>query len=82
VTNVGEQTRANIHALSGIRTHNLIIQALKAYASDRATDRMLLFLGCALWGEPGSSVNIVSGYGLYDRAIEVRSQAEAKRFFL
>jgi hypothetical protein len=33
-------------------------------------------------GEPGSSVSIVSGYGLDDRAIEVRSPAEAKGFFL
>jgi hypothetical protein len=32
--------------------------------------------------EPGSSVNIVSGYGLDDQAIEVRSLAEAKGFFL
>jgi hypothetical protein len=32
--------------------------------------------------EPGSSVSIVSGYGLDDRAIEVRSPAEAKGFFL
>jgi hypothetical protein len=31
--------------------------------------------------EPGSSVNIVSGYGLDDRAIEVRSPAKAKRIF-
>jgi hypothetical protein len=30
--------------------------------------------------EPGSSVSIVSGYGLDDRAIEVRSPAEAKGF--
>jgi hypothetical protein len=30
--------------------------------------------------EPGSSVSIVSGYGLNDRAIEVRSPAEAKVF--
>jgi hypothetical protein len=30
----------------------------------------------------GSSVSIVSGYGLDDQAIEVRSQAEAKGFFL
>jgi hypothetical protein len=34
------------------------------------------YLGC----EPGSSVSIVSGYGLDDRAIEVRSPAEAKIF--
>jgi hypothetical protein len=31
--------------------------------------------------EPGSSGSIVSGYGLDDRAIEVRSPAEAKGFF-
>jgi hypothetical protein len=31
-------------------------------------------------GEPDSSVSIVSGYGLDDRAIEVRSPTEAKRF--
>jgi hypothetical protein len=30
--------------------------------------------------EPGSSVSIVSGYGLDDRAIEVQSPAEAKFF--
>jgi hypothetical protein len=30
--------------------------------------------------EPGSSVSMVSGYGLDDRAIEVRSPAEAKAF--
>jgi hypothetical protein len=33
-----------------------------------------------MW-KPGSSVSIVSGYGLDDRAIEVRSPAEAKDFF-
>jgi hypothetical protein len=32
--------------------------------------------------EPGSSVSIVSGYGLDDLAIEVRSPREAKGFFL
>jgi hypothetical protein len=32
--------------------------------------------------QPGSSGSIVSGYGLDDRAIEVRSLAEAKDFFL
>jgi hypothetical protein len=31
-------------------------------------------------GKPGSSVSIVSGYGLDDRAIGVRSPAEAKGF--
>jgi hypothetical protein len=33
-------------------------------------------------GEPGSSDSLVSGYGLDDQAIEVRSPAEAKWFFL
>jgi hypothetical protein len=33
-------------------------------------------------GEPGSSVSIVSGYGLDDRTIEVLPPAEAKGFFL
>jgi hypothetical protein len=32
--------------------------------------------------DPGSSVSIVSGYGLDDRAIDVRTPAEAKGFFL
>jgi hypothetical protein len=31
--------------------------------------------------EPGSSVSIVSGYVLYDRAVEVRSPTEAKGLF-
>jgi hypothetical protein len=34
------------------------------------------------YSEPGSSVSIVSGYGLKDRAIEVRSPVEARGFFL
>jgi hypothetical protein len=33
--NDDEQTRTNIHALSGIRIHSLSVQAIKAYASDR-----------------------------------------------
>jgi hypothetical protein len=31
-----KNTRTNIHALSGIRTHDLSAQKMKAYASDRA----------------------------------------------
>jgi hypothetical protein len=30
------KTRTNIHALSGIRTHDHIAQAIRTYASDRA----------------------------------------------
>jgi hypothetical protein len=37
-------------------------------------------IGLCVMSEPGSSVSIVSGYGLDDRAIEVRSPAEAKDF--
>jgi hypothetical protein len=33
-------------------------------------------------GSRGSSVSIVSGYGMDDQAIEVRSPAEARGFFL
>jgi hypothetical protein len=33
-------------------------------------------------GEPGSSVSVVSDYGLDGRAIEVQSPADAKGFFL
>jgi hypothetical protein len=35
----------------------------------------------SLLNDPGSSVSKVSGYGLDDRAIEVRSPADAKGFF-
>jgi hypothetical protein len=28
--------RTNVHALSGIQTHGLSVQVIKAYASDRA----------------------------------------------
>jgi hypothetical protein len=40
----------------------------------------IIFITMSL-NEPGSSVSIVSSYGLDDRAIEVRSPAEAKGFF-
>jgi hypothetical protein len=33
-----------------------------------------------IFGKPGSSVSIVSGFGLNDRAIEVQSPTEAKDF--
>jgi hypothetical protein len=41
-----------------------------------------LILGKIIVGGSGSSVSIVSGYGLDDRATEVRLPAEAKGFFL
>jgi hypothetical protein len=33
-----------------------------------------------IYGEPGSSVSMVSGYGLDDRAIEIRSRQRTKDF--
>jgi hypothetical protein len=42
---------------------------------------LYLSVSCYSECEPGSSGSIVSGYGLDDRAIEVRSPAEAKGFF-
>jgi hypothetical protein len=41
-----------------------------------------LYIAPKTTGSRGSSVSIVSDYGLDDRAIEVRSPAEAKGFFL
>jgi hypothetical protein len=55
-----------------------------------STDRIVLFAVTSrptlmptsfLLSEPGSSGSIVSGYGLNDWAIEVRSPTEAKEFF-
>jgi hypothetical protein len=53
-------------------------------AADIPSEKWKKINGCNIYlqGEPGSSVSIVSGYGLDDRAIEVRSSAEAKGFFL
>jgi hypothetical protein len=41
-----------------------------------------IYEGKTILSEPGSSVSIVSVYGLDDWAIEIRSPAEAKGFFL
>jgi hypothetical protein len=41
-----------------------------------------IMCSCINYGEPGSSVAIVSDYGLDDRTIEIRSPAEAKGVFL
>jgi hypothetical protein len=46
------------------------------------SQQLLLPPRVSIVSEPGSSVSIVSGYGLDDRAIEVRSPVEAKGFFL
>jgi hypothetical protein len=45
-------------------------------------DRTLkyIYIYIYIYGVSGSSVSVVSGYGLDDREIEVRSPAEAKGF--
>jgi hypothetical protein len=43
---------------------------------------MCLFMVFVYPDKPGSSVSVEFGYGLDDRAIEVRFPAEAKGFFL
>jgi hypothetical protein len=47
----------NIYALSGIRTHGLILHVIKAYASDRAATRTRHFRGayCLMMGVLGPS---------------------------
>jgi hypothetical protein len=41
-----------------------------------------LTISTSAFCEPGSSVSTVSGYGMDDQAMEVRSPAQAKGFFL
>jgi hypothetical protein len=48
--------------------------------SNVVADQTYFACSTQYFSEPGSSVSIVSGYGLHDRAIEVRSPAEAKDF--
>jgi hypothetical protein len=59
-----------------VKLHAFLISALDRDLR-RAVQR-----GGKVEGELGSSVCIVSGCGLDDRAIEVRSPAQVKRFFL
>jgi hypothetical protein len=55
---------------------------LQLHAFNDDPDRRLEFCEWFLHmcGKPGSSVSILSGYGLDDRVIQVRSPAEAKGF--
>jgi hypothetical protein len=57
-------------------TFCLRIQGRSKYGGDSSIFRVGVKWKC----EPGSSVSIVSGYGLDDWAIEVRSPAGAKDF--
>jgi hypothetical protein len=54
----------------------------KYYLHDLGLQRVKIIMIITLKREPGSSVCIVSDYGLDDRAIEVRSPAEEIGFFL
>jgi hypothetical protein len=56
----------------------LIIHVGDSYSRKQLFSVALSSIKC----ESGSSVSIVSGYGLNDRAIGIRSPAEAKGFFL
>jgi hypothetical protein len=50
-----EQTRTNIHTLSGIRNHGLGVHAVKAYASDReALGLYVLLHYVPVWEESGA----------------------------
>jgi hypothetical protein len=66
-------------ALDGVRGQSLPSRALPQGEINTlywtyTNNNILIYAQC----EPGSSVSVVSGYGLYDRAIEVRSSAEAE----
>jgi hypothetical protein len=54
--------------------------SMKKLSVFRISDKRLCT--CIIIISRGSSVSIVSGYGLDDRVIEVRSPAEVKGFFL
>jgi hypothetical protein len=55
---------------------------LSSYGQNSLWNSVSFVVTVSVLSEPGSSVSIVSGYGLDDRAIEVRFPAEAKAFFL
>jgi hypothetical protein len=69
--------RNSFMALSCIQLTKCNTLSCRSHAQRRGIIRF-----CLMHGKPGSSVSIVSGYGLDDRAIEVRSPAQAKGFFL
>jgi hypothetical protein len=56
VNDDNEHTRTNIHALSGIRTHGLSVQAIKAHASHHGASGT----GCVhKVVKPGSDIRII-----------------------
>jgi hypothetical protein len=83
------QTQKTIFGIfTAVRTSNLSIlftlsRRQIAYWTRIKQHNMLYFENCiSAWCKPGSSVSIGSGYGLDGLAIEVRTPAEAKGFFL
>jgi hypothetical protein len=69
----------------GLHNSSVALNSLSVYTRTYTVgSQSLVFLpeSRPVGSEPGSSVSIVSGYGLDDRAIKVQSPAEAKGFFL
>jgi hypothetical protein len=77
----------SVHVLGYGQCPDIVQTRLKKRRPDFFLQRSGISLSAAAYNylclpktEPGSSVSIVSGYGLDDRAIEVRSPAEATEF--
>jgi hypothetical protein len=67
---------------SFLECHWIYYTRINSSLTSRLLDIVVqILIGKAICMEPGSSGSVVSGYGLDDRAIEVRSPAEAKQFF-
>jgi hypothetical protein len=66
--------------LSGVPHANTGIEPPKV--NPQLLPKMFFLLTIRVANGPGSSVSIVSGYGLEDWAIEIRYPAEAKGIFL
>jgi hypothetical protein len=59
----------------------MLIKLGQNHSRHRVTEKGFEVSRQSAGGGPGSSVSIQSAYGLDDRAIEIRSPAEAKGFF-
>jgi hypothetical protein len=66
--------------VAGMLIDNFILENIRRHKMYGRLQRCNLIQFTTIRSEPGSSVSIVSGYGLDDRAIEVRSPADAKDF--
>jgi hypothetical protein len=68
----GDRRRTDTYTIFFVLTH--LLHDVRGLNDNRRTEHVHY--------EPGSSVSLVSDYGLDDRAIGVRSPAEAKGFVL